>query len=59
MIPNSIRKDFSTMAVRQVHALLMGGQACVFCGATEFSRDTDLAVLADPENRERLRHPKI
>jgi hypothetical protein len=25
----------------------MGGQACVFYGAAEFSRDTDFAVLAD------------
>jgi len=33
----------------------MGGQACVLYGGAEFSRDTDLAVLADPENLERLR----
>jgi len=32
--------------------LLMGGQACVFYGAAEFSRDLDLLVLADPENLE-------
>jgi hypothetical protein len=25
----------------------MGGQACVFYGAAEFSRDTDLAILAN------------
>ena len=25
----------------------MGGQACVLYGAAEFSRDTDLAILAD------------
>lgn len=37
-----------------VRALLMGGQACVFYGAAEFSRDTDLAVLADDLNLERL-----
>lgn len=55
MIPNPIRKVLSTMAARQVRALLMGGQACVFYGAAEFSRDTDLAVLAEPENLERLR----
>jgi hypothetical protein len=30
------------MATHRVHALLMGGQACVFYGAAEFSRDTDL-----------------
>ena len=55
MIPNPIRKVLSTMAARRVRALLMGGQACVFYGAAEFSRDTDLAVLAEPENLERLR----
>jgi hypothetical protein len=34
--------------------LLMGGQACVFYGAAEFSRDLDLPILADPENLGRL-----
>ncbi len=33
----------------------MGGQACVFYGAAEFSRDTDLAILADDANIARLR----
>jgi hypothetical protein len=33
----------------------MGGQACVFYGAAEFSRDADLVVLADPDNLDRLR----
>jgi hypothetical protein len=33
----------------------MGGQACVFYGAAEFSRDTDFAVLADTTNLARLR----
>jgi hypothetical protein len=33
-----------------VRALLMGGQACVFYGAAEFSRNADLALLADEEN---------
>jgi len=35
--------------------LLMGGQACVFYGAAEFSRDLDLLILADSENLGRLR----
>jgi PHD/YefM family antitoxin component YafN of YafNO toxin-antitoxin module len=56
LIPNPIRKVLSTMAKHQVRALLMGGQACVFYGAAEFSRDTDLAILAEPENLERLRN---
>lgn len=33
----------------------MGGQACVFYGAAEFSRDTDFAVFASPANLTRLR----
>ena len=32
----------------------MGGQACVFYGAAEFSRDTDFAILADAPNLIRL-----
>ena len=32
----------------------MGGQACVFYGAAEFSRDTDLAILSTPANLTRL-----
>lgn len=42
------------MAANRVRALLMGGQACVFYGAAEFSRDTDLLILADAENLQRL-----
>jgi PHD/YefM family antitoxin component YafN of YafNO toxin-antitoxin module len=33
----------------------MGGQACVLYGAAEFSRDTDLVILADAGNLTRLR----
>jgi len=33
----------------------MGGQACVFYGAAEFSRDTDFAILAEARNLARLR----
>ena len=33
----------------------MGGQACVVYGGAEFSRDTDIALLADEENLARLR----
>lgn len=42
------------MAAHRVRALLMGGQACVFYGAAEFSRDTDLLILADADNLGRL-----
>jgi hypothetical protein len=33
----------------------MGGQACVFYGAAEFSRDVDLLILIDPDNLARVR----
>lgn len=33
----------------------MGGQACVFYGAAEFSRDADFAILAEATNLARLR----
>ena len=55
MIPNPIRKVLSSMRARRVRALLMGGQACVFYGAAEFSRDTDFAILADAANVSKLR----
>lgn len=54
MIPSPIRKVLSTFQSCEVRALLMGGQACVFYGAAEFSRDTDFAILADAENLARL-----
>jgi len=50
LIPNPILKVLSSMRTHRVRALLMGGQACVFYGAAEFSRDTDLAILADAPN---------
>ena len=43
------------MQQQRVRALLMGGQACMFYGAAEFSRDTDLAILAEAANLARLR----
>ena len=55
MIPNPILKVLSTMRTHRVQSLLMGGQACILYGAAEFSRDTDLAILAEPANIERLR----
>ena len=55
MIPNPIHKVLSSMRAHRVRALLMGGQACVFYGAAEFSRDVDFAILADVLNLARLR----
>ncbi len=53
MIPNPIRKVL--FSIRKHHAILMGGQACVLYGAAEFSRDIDVAILADPGNLKGLR----
>ena len=55
MTPNPIRKVLSSISAHSVRALLMGGQACVFYGAAEFSRDTGFAIPADPRNLARLR----
>ena len=55
MIQSPIVKVLSTIRKHGVKALLMGGQACVFYGAAEFSKDADIVFLADPENLERLR----
>lgn len=54
MTPNPILKVLSTLANHHVQFLLMGGQACVFYGAAEFSRDTDIALLADDANLAKL-----
>jgi PHD/YefM family antitoxin component YafN of YafNO toxin-antitoxin module len=54
LIPNPILRVLSSIAEKRVRALLMGGQACVLYGAAEFSRDTDLAILASPANFKRL-----
>jgi hypothetical protein len=50
LIPNPIQKVLSTLSTHQVRYLLMGGQACVFYGAAEFSRDCDIAILCQPQN---------
>lgn len=54
MTQTPIHKVLSTIRKHDVKSLLMGGQACIFYGAAEFSRDTDLVILADSENLERL-----
>lgn len=54
MIPNPIHKVLSTLSTHEVRYLLMGGQACMFYGAAEFSRDCDIAILCNPQNLERL-----
>ncbi len=54
MTPNPILKVLSELNQSGVLYLLMGGQACVLYGAAEFSRDTDIAVLAEAENLRQL-----
>ncbi len=54
-IRNPIQKVLSTLSAHKVRALLIGGQACVFYGAAEFSRDTDLTILATDDNLALLR----
>jgi hypothetical protein len=55
LIESPIVKVLSTIRKHGVKALLMGGQACVFYGAAEFSKDADIVLLTDPENVARLR----
>ncbi len=55
MTLNPILRVLSAMRTFEVRCLLMGGQACVLYGASEFSRDTDLALPADPANLNVLR----
>lgn len=54
MTRNPIRKVLLTLRSCGVRYLLMGGQACVFYGGAEFSRDTDITLLASPANLNRL-----
>lgn len=50
-----ILKALSSIRKSGARTLLMGGQACVFYGAAEFSRDVDLLILADAENLANVR----
>jgi hypothetical protein len=44
---NPTVKVLSTLTANRVEHLLMVGQACVFYGAAQFSRDADIAVVAE------------
>jgi hypothetical protein len=50
LIPTPIQQVLSTIRANGVQALLMGGQACVFYGAAQVSKDIDLVLLASEEN---------
>jgi hypothetical protein len=53
-MPTPIRQVLSTFQSCGVQALLMGGQACVFYGAAQVSKDIDFVVLAEEQNLARL-----
>lgn len=55
MTPNPILRVLSTLSTHDVRFLLMGGQACVFYEGTDFSIDTDIVIVADAANLDRLR----
>ncbi len=54
MTPSPILRVLSSLQKNGVRYLLMGGQACVVYGGAEFSRDTDIVVVADHANLRRL-----
>lgn len=54
LMRNHVLKVLATLTSHQVQYLLMGGQACVFYGGTEFSRDTDVVIAIDADNLNRL-----
>ena len=45
MTPSPILKVLSTIRRNGVRSLLMGGQACILYGGTEFSCDTDILAV--------------
>jgi len=52
---NPILKVLSTFSKHHVRCLLIGGQACIIYGASEFSRDSDFVVLSSTDNLSNLR----
>lgn len=55
MTQNPILKVLSTFQRYKVKNLLIGGQACIIYGASEFSRDSDFIILVNEENLKNLR----
>ena len=54
MIQTPIRQVLLTMQASGTRTLLMGGQACVFYGAAQVSKDVDFLILADAANFRKL-----
>ena len=55
MTPKLIHRALSSITKSGARILLIGGQACVFYGAAELSRDIDLLIHPDPETLDLLR----
>jgi len=55
MNQSPIHKVLSTFLRHDVRALLIGGQAAILYGGSEFSRDIDFVTMASEENIERVR----
>jgi hypothetical protein len=51
---SQIYKVLSILKKHKVKALLIGGQAAILYGASEFSRDIDFAILLDQNNLHRI-----
>jgi hypothetical protein len=49
-MPSTVNTILSAFTEHHVQYLLMGGQACILYGGAEFSRDTDLAIVAETAN---------
>jgi hypothetical protein len=49
-----IRQVLLTIQASGTRTLLMGGQACVFYGAAQVSKDVDFLILADEANFKKL-----
>lgn len=54
-LPERMTAVLTVLRRHDVQTLLMGGQACVAYGASEFSRDIDVAIYAGDGNLGRLR----
>jgi len=54
LIQTPIRQVLLTMQASGTRTLLMGGQACVFYGAAQVSKDVDFLILADDANFKKL-----
>lgn len=54
-LPTPVTTVLRVLSHHAVRTMMMGGQACIVYGASEFSRDLDLAILSAPDNLARLR----